>query len=69
MELFQVIEQLNALHGPSGDEGQVREAIAALARPFADEVRRDTLGNLIVHKRGSGPKILFAAHMDTVFPT
>ena len=55
MELFELIQTLNTAHGPSGDEGAVREVIAALARPHADEVTADTLGNLIVRKRGSGP--------------
>lgn len=66
MELFELIQALNRTHGPSGDEGGVRAAIAALARPFADEVTTDTLGNLIVRKKGSGPKVLFAAHMDSI---
>lgn len=66
MELIELIQALNRTHGPSGDEGGVRAAIAALARPFADEVTTDTLGNLIVRKKGSGPKVLFAAHMDSI---
>ena len=43
----------------------MREVIAALARPHADEVTADTLGNLIVRKRGSGPKVMLCAHMDS----
>ena len=31
MELFERIKTLNAAHGPSGDEGEVREAISRLA--------------------------------------
>ena len=66
MELFELIQTLNAAHGPSGDEGGVREVIARLAQPLADEVRTDTLGNLMVHKRGEGPRVMFAAHMDSI---
>ena len=66
MDILSVLKQLSTAHGPSGDEGEVREKIAQLARPFADEVITDTLGNLIVHKKGSGPRVMFAAHMDSI---
>ena len=66
MELFERIKTLNAAHGPSGDEGEVREAIARLAAPYADEVTTDPLGNLIVHKKGSGPRVMLCAHMDSI---
>ena len=66
MELFELIKTLNDAHSPSGDEGGVREVIAHLAAPFADEVTTDTLGNLIVRKKGNGPKVMFAAHMDSI---
>lgn len=66
MELIEILETLNRTHGPSGDEGGVRAKIEELARPFADEVITDTLGNLIVHKKGPGPRVMFAAHMDSI---
>ena len=66
MELIEILEALNKTHGPSGDEGGVRAKIAELARPFAGEIITDTLGNLIVHKKGTGPKVMFAAHMDSI---
>lgn len=66
MEVLEILEALNRTHGPSGDEGGVREKIAELARPFADEVITDTLGNLIVRKKGSGPRVMLAAHMDSI---
>ena len=66
MELFERIQKLNAAHGPSGDEGGIRAVIEAMAAPYADEVRADPMGNLIVHKAGQGPKVMFAAHMDSI---
>ena len=66
MELFDLIQTLVGAHGPSGDEGEIRETISRLAAPFADEITTDAMGNLIVHKEGSGPRVMFAAHMDSI---
>lgn len=66
MELFDLIQTLTAAHGPSGNEGGVREVIARLAAPYAQEIITDTLGNLIVHKPGQGPKVMLCAHMDSI---
>ena len=66
MELIDILEALSQTHGPSGDEGGVRAKIEELARPYADEIITDTLGNLIVHKKGAGPRVMFAAHMDSI---
>jgi endoglucanase len=66
MELFELLKTMNAAHGPAGDEGDVRAVIKELAQPYADEITEDTMGNLIVHKKGSGPKVMFAAHMDSI---
>ena len=66
MDIVNLMQTLNACHGPSGDEREVAQSIQALARPFADEITTDALGNLICHKTGRGPKLMFAAHMDSV---
>lgn len=66
MDILNTLQALNACHGPSGDESGVAEAIRVLAAPHADEHWFDPMGNLIVHKRGNGPKVLFAAHMDSI---
>ena len=66
MELFELIQKLTAAYGPSGDEGEVRELIASLAAPYADEITVDTMGRLIVHKRGNGPRVMLCAHMDSI---
>ena len=64
-ELF----ELCRLNGVSGDEDRVREYIRRKAEPYADSMRTDALGNLIVFKKGkksTGNKVLVAAHMDEV---
>ena len=48
-------------------DGAVKNALRA--EPYADEMIRDTLGNLLVYKKGrarSGKSIMLAAHMDEV---
>ena len=66
MELTEILEALNQTHGPSGNEGGVRAKIEELARPYADEIMADTLGSLIVHKKGPGPRVMLCAHMDSI---
>lgn len=66
MDTFELLKRLNAAHGPSGDEGEIRKLIEELAKPYADEMTTDTMGNLIVRKKGSGPKLMFSAHMDSI---
>lgn len=67
--MMQTLFELCAISGTAGDEGRVREYIRAKAQPFADSIRSDALGNLIVFKKGkksTGNKLLLAAHMDEV---
>lgn len=65
-DTFELIAKLTSVFGPSGQETGIAQVISDLARPFADEITTDTLGNLIVHRRGSGPKLMLAAHMDSI---
>jgi endoglucanase len=53
----------------SSREDPVRDYIKAQVAPYADSLRVDTMGNLIVHKKGAVPgaqKLMLAAHMDEV---
>jgi endoglucanase len=61
-----LFQTLTAAFGPSGCEEEISKTIEELARPYADEIHRDSMGNLIVHKKGQGKKLLFSAHMDSV---
>lgn len=67
--MLELLKTLCAIDGVSGDEGQVRDFIRAQAQPYADAIRTDPLGNLIVLKKGQRPaanKLLLCAHMDEV---
>ena len=66
MELFELVSKLTTIYGPSGRESAVAETVAEMARPYVDEVTIDTLGNVIAHRKGSGPKLMFASHMDSI---
>lgn len=67
--MLELLKQLCLLNGVSGDEGEVRAFLWAQAEPYADSIRTDALGNLIVFKQGAkatGNRLLLAAHMDEV---
>lgn len=67
--MLNLLNKLCAINGVSGDEDRIRAFLRAQAEPYADSIRTDALGNLIVFKRGkksTGSKLLLAAHMDEV---
>ncbi len=67
--MLNTVKSLCALSGVSGYEEQVRAELRRLAGPYADEIRVDAMGSLIVFNNGvkSAPgKLLLCAHMDEV---
>ncbi len=65
----ELIRKLVEAVGPSGYEQSVRDLIKEEVAPYADEIRVDALGNLIVRKgqkREGGLRIMTAAHMDEI---
>lgn len=66
MDILNTLQTLNACHGPAGSENEVAQAISVIAQQYSDEQWVDPMGNLIVHKRGNGPEVMFAAHMDSI---
>lgn len=63
---MEVLNKLTQCDAPSGNEKPITELIASLTKDYADEVYTDVMGNLIVHKKGSGKKVMFAAHCDEI---
>ena len=63
---MELLKKLTECFGPSGCEGQITDLIMAEAKEFSDEIYKDALGNLICRKKGSGKKVMFAAHADEI---
>jgi endoglucanase len=67
MESSELLRTLSDTFGPSGFEDEVRDVIQSIIEPWVDDMRVDTLGNLIATKSGSGDKTLMIdAHMDEI---
>lgn len=67
--MIETLKTLCALPGVSSREDLVRDYIRKRVEPYADEIRTDALGNLIVFKRGvkpTGNRLMLCAHMDEV---
>ena len=66
MDMVKTLTELVSAFGPSGCEREISQVIERLARPYMDEISRDVMGNLICHKKGDGPRVMFSAHMDSI---
>lgn len=62
----QFLKELVSIYGPSGNEDKIREYIQEEIKDYVDEITIDVMGNLIARKRGSGKKVMIAAHMDQI---
>jgi endoglucanase len=65
----ELIRSLVDTTGPSGYEMQVTELVKQLIKGIADEIKVDTLGNLIARKgtlKKGGKRIMLSAHMDEI---
>lgn len=74
MSLTTNLKTLSNAIGVSGDEGAIRKLVLAAIRDHVDDVRVDTIGNVLAVKHASGsatrgrPKlrVMLDAHMDEV---
>jgi endoglucanase len=70
MSLSSNLQQLSELRGVSGDERAVRQWIEDAVRDHVDEMRVDTMGNLLAVKHGRGKgrrmRVMVDAHMDEI---
>lgn len=63
---MELLKELSLFYAPSGREKKLSEYIKNQVLNFADEIFTDSLGNLVVHKKGGGKKIMVSAHMDEI---
>ena len=66
--MIELLKTLCALSGPSGREERVRDYIEDYAKPYADEMFTDPMGNLHVFRKGevSDRTLMVCGHMDEV---
>ena len=67
--MVNTLKTLCMLSGVSSFEDEVRSYIKGRVAPYADSIRVDAMGNLIVFKKGAkstGNKLMLCAHMDEV---
>ena len=65
--MIELMKQLCALPGPSGCEDAVREFVLEKVKPFADEIKMDAIGNIMVFRKGKKAlerPVVLCAHMD-----
>jgi putative aminopeptidase FrvX len=62
----ELLRKLSNAHGVSGSEGNVYDVIKKELKGCTDEIREDTMGNLIAVKRGDRFSVMLAAHMDEI---
>lgn len=65
----QLLEKLCNTVGVSGDEAEVRQIVLDEVKSFADEIRLDAMGSVLVRKKGRSRnpmRVQLDAHMDEV---
>ncbi|MEA3309987.1 MAG: M20/M25/M40 family metallo-hydrolase [Chloroflexota bacterium] len=68
-KLIEILQSLSDVMSTSGDESLMRQALRPLLAGHVDEMRVDSLGNLITLKKGTGEsqlRVLVTAHIDEV---
>lgn len=65
-DTLDLFKTLTELQGASGNEHPVREFMQGELKKYADEMIKDNLGGIFGVKKGDGPKVMVAGHMDEV---
>ncbi len=66
MTIFELVKELATPVSTSGSEIAITAKIAELCKPYAQEITKTAMGNLIVRKSGSGKRVMIMAHCDTI---
>ena len=70
---MELLRQLVEMSGVPGHEDRVRKLVIEQLKPLVDDIRTDSMGNVIAFKKGTGKapkggrkKIMLAGHMDEI---
>ncbi|WP_026907519.1 M42 family metallopeptidase [Paucisalibacillus globulus] len=65
-ETLKLFKTLTELQGAPGNEHPVRAFMKGELEKYSDEIIQDNLGGIFGVKKGSGPRVMVAGHMDEV---
>ncbi|MFZ3579811.1 M42 family metallopeptidase [Virgibacillus sp. DJP39] len=65
-DTLDLFKTLTELQGAPGNEHLVRKFIKGELEKYSDEIIQDNLGGVFGVKKGNGPKVMVAGHMDEV---
>ena len=63
---MELLRKLSEAAGIPGHEEDVRTIARTALKGHVDAIEVDRLGNLVAHKKGKGPKVVVAGHMDEI---
>lgn len=63
---FDLLAAISETPGAPGFENKIRSLITDQIKDHCDDYHVDGIGNLIVHCKGDGPRVMAAAHMDEI---
>ncbi len=63
---FDLLASISEMPGAPGFENKIRSFIIDQIKDHCDEYHVDGIGNLVVHCKGDGPRVMAAAHMDEI---
>ena len=63
---FDLLKRLCEAPGVASREDQVRAVTVDALRPLVDDLRVDALGNVMGIRKGDGPTVMIAGHMDEI---
>ncbi|PWN05564.1 M42 family metallopeptidase [Rhodohalobacter mucosus] len=62
----ELLASITEAPGAPGHEKPVRDLVMNVLEPHVDEIYTDRMGNLIARKKGTGPRVMMAAHLDEI---
>jgi endoglucanase len=65
-QLKDLLARLSNAHGVSGFEDEIREIVRAELEDVVDEIKIDSMGNIICVKNGGELELMVASHMDEI---
>jgi putative aminopeptidase FrvX len=63
---MELLKRLSETPGIPGREEAIRVIVREALAGHVDDIQVDRLGNVIARKKGSGPKVIVAGHMDEI---